>query len=159
MEGAPHVSHTSRAKHRATVFKRTLAGVSAAAVVGTAVALVGSGAAGAATTNLVANPGFESGLSNWSCSGGSGAAVSSPVHSGASALKATPAGQDDAQCTQNVSVQPNSQYTLSAYVQGSYVYLGATGTGPPATRPPGRRAPRRTPSSASTSPPARTPPP
>jgi hypothetical protein len=28
-----------------------------------------------------------------------------------------------------VGVRPNSRYTLSAYVQGSYVYLGATGTG------------------------------
>ncbi|NUS11086.1 MAG: carbohydrate-binding protein CenC [Streptomyces sp.] len=129
MERAPHVNHTSRAQHRSLVLKRTLAGVSAAAVIGACVSLVGSGSAGAATTNLVANPGFESGLSNWACTGGSGTAVSSPVHSGTSALKATPSGLDNAQCTQTVSVQPNSQYTLSAYVQGSYVYLGATGTG------------------------------
>ncbi|WUH90482.1 glycosyl hydrolase family 18 protein [Streptomyces sp. NBC_00433] len=130
MERASHVSRTSRAEHRSTVLQRTLAGVSAAAVVGAGLALVGSGAAGAATTNLVANSGFESGLSGWTCSGGSGAtAVGSPVHSGTSALKATPSGQDNAQCTQTVSVKPNSPYTLSAYVQGSYVYLGATGTG------------------------------
>ncbi len=37
-----------------------------------------------AATNLVANPGFESGLSGWSCSGGS--TVGSPVHGGAAAL-------------------------------------------------------------------------
>ena len=120
---------TSRAKHGPPVLRRALAGVSAAAVIGAGIAVVGAGAAGAATTNLVANPGFESGLSGWSCSSGSGTAVSSPVHSGVSALKATPAGQDDAQCTQTISVQPNSPYTLSAYVEGSYVYLGATGTG------------------------------
>ncbi|GAA1366632.1 carbohydrate binding domain-containing protein [Streptomyces beijiangensis] len=101
---------------------------------GVGIAVAGSVAAGAATTgavapNLVANSGFESGLSGWTCSSGSGAAVGSPVHSGASALKATPTGQDNAQCAQTISVQPNSQYTLSAYVQGSYVYLGATGTG------------------------------
>ncbi|WP_415860282.1 carbohydrate binding domain-containing protein [Streptacidiphilus alkalitolerans] len=123
------VNRTGRSTHGSTVLRRTLAGVSAAAVIGTGIVVVGTGAAGAATTNLVANPGFESGLSGWSCTGGSGSAVSSPVHSGSSALKATPAGQDDAQCTQTISVQPNSQYTLSAYVQGSYVYLGATGTG------------------------------
>lgn len=129
MEGASHVSHTRRAQHRSNVVMRTLAGVCAAAVIGTGVTLVSSGAAGATTTNLMANSGFESGLSDWTCSGGSGAAVSSPAHSGASALKATPAGQDSARCTQTVSVQPNSQYTLSAYVRGSYAYLGATGTG------------------------------
>ncbi|WP_174505112.1 carbohydrate binding domain-containing protein, partial [Streptacidiphilus carbonis] len=119
----------SGSEHRQTVLRRSLAGVSAAVVIGAGAVVAGTGAAGAATTNLVANPGFESGLTGWTCSSGSGTAVSSPVHSGASALKATPAGQDDAQCSQTVSVQPNSQYTLSAYVQGSYVYLGATGTG------------------------------
>ncbi|MEV1173941.1 hypothetical protein [Nonomuraea sp. NPDC049784] len=42
-------------------------------------------AAGAAA-NLLANPGFESGLSGWTCSATSGAqAVSSPVHGGAGA--------------------------------------------------------------------------
>ncbi|MEU6170974.1 glycosyl hydrolase family 18 protein [Streptantibioticus parmotrematis] len=85
--------------------------------------------AGAADANLAANPGFESGLSGWTCTANSGTTVSSPVHSGSSALKATPSSSDDAQCSQVVSVQPNSSYTLSAYVQGSYVYLGATGTG------------------------------
>ncbi|MFE4972913.1 carbohydrate binding domain-containing protein [Kitasatospora sp. NPDC056651] len=103
--------------------------MSAAAVIGAGIAVAGTVTAGAATPNLVNNPGFENGLSGWNCSGGTGAVVGSPVHSGSSALRATPTGQDTAQCTQTISVQPNSQYTLSAYVQGSYVYLGATGTG------------------------------
>ncbi|MFJ7203544.1 carbohydrate binding domain-containing protein [Streptomyces sp. NPDC098789] len=124
----PH-PRTDPGRHRTTASRRTLAGVSAIAVVAAGLAAAGSVTAGAATPNLVANSGFESGLSDWTCSGGSGAAVSSPVHSGTSALKATPAGSDNAQCTQTISVQPNSQYTLSAFVQGSYVYLGATGTG------------------------------
>jgi hypothetical protein len=34
---------------------------------------------------------------------------------------------DDAQCAQTVAVQPDTEYTLSAYVEGDYVYLGATG--------------------------------
>ncbi|HJP73425.1 MAG TPA: glycoside hydrolase family 18 protein [Pseudonocardiaceae bacterium] len=83
----------------------------------------------AAATNLVSNSGFESGTtSGWSC-GSSASIVTSPVHSGSFALSDTPQGQDDAQCTQTISVQPNSAYTLSAWVQGSYVYLGDTGTG------------------------------
>ncbi|MEU2355583.1 glycoside hydrolase family 18 protein [Streptomyces misionensis] len=85
--------------------------------------------AAAADVNNVVNAGFESGLSNWTCSAGSGTPVSSPVHSGTSALKATPAGQDNAQCTQTVAVKPNSSYTLSSWVQGGYTYLGVTGTG------------------------------
>ncbi|MFG3224500.1 carbohydrate binding domain-containing protein [Kitasatospora sp. NPDC048194] len=114
---------------RPAALKRPLAAVSALALLGACAAVAGAVTAGAATTNLVANPGFENGLSDWTCSAGSGAVVGSPVHSGTSALRAVPTGQDDAQCTQTVSVQPDSSYTLSAYVQGSYVYLGATGTG------------------------------
>ncbi|MFC8361058.1 chitinase [Streptomyces griseorubiginosus] len=85
--------------------------------------------ASAADVNNAKNAGFESGLSGWTCSASSGTTVSSPVHGGAAALKATPAGQDNARCTQTVAVKPNSTYTLSAWVQGGYAYLGATGTG------------------------------
>ncbi|WTK78544.1 glycoside hydrolase family 18 protein [Streptomyces sp. NBC_01511] len=87
------------------------------------------GVAQAADINVAKNAGFESGLTNWSCSGGTGAAVGSPVRSGTGALKGTPAGQDNARCSQSVAVQPNSTYTLSAWVQGGYAYLGASGTG------------------------------
>ncbi|MFD0382688.1 chitinase [Streptomyces stramineus] len=95
---------------------------------GALVALGGAPAA-AADGNLARNPGFESGLSYWSCSGGSGSVVDSPVRTGAGALRAAPAGSGNARCAQTVSVRPGSAYTLSAWVQGSYVYLGADGTG------------------------------
>ncbi|MGX1367755.1 chitinase [Streptomyces canus] len=95
----------------------------------TALALGFAGPASAADVNNAKNAGFESGLTGWSCSAGSGTTVSSPVHGGAAALKATPAGQDNAKCVQTVAVKPNSTYTLSAWVQGGYAYLGATGTG------------------------------
>ncbi|MFG2958750.1 chitinase [Streptomyces sp. NPDC048291] len=88
-----------------------------------------SSAARAADADLAVNGGFESGLSGWTCTAGSGTTVNSPVHGGSSALQATPAGSDNAQCAQTVTVKPGSQYTLSGYVRGSYVYLGASGTG------------------------------
>ncbi|MFF7245272.1 fibronectin type III domain-containing protein [Embleya sp. NPDC008237] len=78
---------------------------------------------------LVQNGGFESGLTGWTCGAGSGSTVSTPVHAGTSALKATPAGSDNARCAQTVTVQPSSDYVISGWVRGSYVYLGATGTG------------------------------
>ncbi|MFD5756749.1 chitinase, partial [Streptomyces sp. NPDC127044] len=77
--------------------------------------------------DLVRNGGFEAGLDGWTCT--AGAVVNSPVRSGSSALQATPAGSDNAQCSQTVTVKPDSQYTLAGYVRGSYVYLGASGTG------------------------------
>ncbi|OON83038.1 chitinase [Streptomyces tsukubensis] len=83
----------------------------------------------AADVNVAKNGGFESELSNWTCSAGSGSTVSSPVHGGAKALKATPAGQDNAKCSQTVAVKPNSTYRMSTWVQGGYAYLGASGTG------------------------------
>ncbi|MFE2143950.1 carbohydrate binding domain-containing protein, partial [Streptomyces sp. NPDC059456] len=85
--------------------------------------------AAAADADLARNGGFEAGLDGWSCSAGSGAVVTTPVHGGRSALRATPAGQDNARCSQTVTVKPDSTYTLAAWVQGAYVYLGAAGTG------------------------------
>ncbi|WAZ23814.1 glycoside hydrolase family 18 protein [Streptomyces cinnabarinus] len=94
-----------------------------------ALTFAGTGQASAADVNNAKNAGFENGLTNWTCSANSGTTVSSPSHGGSAALKATPAGQDNARCTQAVAVQPNSTYTLSAWVQGGYTYLGVTGTG------------------------------
>ncbi|WP_207755698.1 chitinase [Nonomuraea cypriaca] len=84
----------------------------------------------AAAANILANPGFEAGLSGWTCSATSGAqAVPSPAHGGTQALRATPQGNDHARCQQTVNVRPGTTYQLSAWVQGTYVFLGATGTG------------------------------
>ncbi|HXM56029.1 MAG TPA: carbohydrate binding domain-containing protein [Candidatus Dormibacteraeota bacterium] len=79
--------------------------------------------------NLVANPGFESGgLAPWSC-GSLDSVVGTPVHGGAHALAAAASSSDTAQCTQTIAVQPGHAYTLSAWVLGSYAFIGVTGTG------------------------------
>ncbi|WP_410788989.1 chitinase [Kribbella sp. C-35] len=79
-----------------------------------------------AAANLVTNAGFESGtLSGWSCPAG-GVTTSAP-HSGSYALSAAPSGSDIAKCSQSIAVQPNTAYTLSAWVKGSNVYLGVDG--------------------------------
>ncbi len=107
---------------------RALIASAAAGLVAAASAVALTANAEAASPNLLSNPGFESGsLAGWSCDSGTATVTGSPVHSGGYALAATPGGFTTAQCTQTVSVQPNSTYTLSGYVDGPYVYLGATG--------------------------------
>jgi chitinase len=100
-----------------------VAGIAVAGVAAAA-ALVGIPSAFAA--NLLANPGFESGtLTGWTCSAGS--IVTSPVHSGSRALAGAASTSDNATCTQKVAVKPSTAYTLSAWVRGSYVFVGVTG--------------------------------
>ncbi|MFD5782673.1 chitinase [Streptomyces sp. NPDC126933] len=113
---------------RPALYPRLIATL-AAAVLTAAGLVVSAQTARAADADIARNGNFESGLSGWSCTAGSGALVSTPVHGGSGALKGTPAGNDNAKCSQTVTVVPNSAYTLSAWVRGSYVYLGASGTG------------------------------
>ncbi|MFE2219052.1 carbohydrate binding domain-containing protein [Streptomyces canus] len=100
-----------------------LLGTAALAFVG-AVALPGT----AQAANVLTNPGFESGnLSPWTCTGNLGSVVSSPVHGGTKSLQGAVSSSDNAQCSQTVAVQPNTTYSLSGWVRGSYVYLGVNG--------------------------------
>jgi chitinase len=86
--------------------------------------------AASAQSNLLVNGGFSSGnTSGWTCSAGD-SVVTSPVYDGSSyALAGTPTSSDYAQCSQVVSVQPSSSYTLTGWVEGDYVFLGDSGTG------------------------------
>jgi hypothetical protein len=58
----------------------------ATALAALALSFAGAGQASAADVDNTKNAGFESGLSDWTCSAGSGTTVSSPVHGGTSAL-------------------------------------------------------------------------
>ncbi|MFF9092276.1 carbohydrate binding domain-containing protein [Streptomyces sp. NPDC014802] len=100
-----------------------LLGSGALALAG-AIALPGN----AEAANILGNAGFESGsLSPWSCTGNLGSVVSSPVHGGTKALAGAVTSSDIARCSQTVAVQPNTTYSLSGWVRGSYVYLGVDG--------------------------------
>jgi chitinase len=87
-------------------------------------------AASAASANLLSNGDFATGsTSGWTCSSGD-TVVTSPTYDGSGyALAGTPTGSDYARCSQVVSVQPSSSYSLSGWVEGDYVYLGDSGTG------------------------------
>jgi chitinase len=96
-----------------------------------ALALLGLAApAASAQSSLLTNGDFASGnTAGWTCSSGD-TVVTSPVYSGAAyALAGTPTSSDYARCSQVVSVQPSSSYTLTGWVEGDYVFLGDSGTG------------------------------
>ncbi|RKT11611.1 carbohydrate binding protein [Streptomyces sp. 1114.5] len=78
------------------------------------------------TTGLV-NGGLETGsLAPWTCQSG-GAVVSTPVHSGSHALQAAATASQTGECSQSVTLKPNTSYTLSGWVQGNYAYVGVSG--------------------------------
>jgi chitinase len=111
--------------------RRWLALLVAPALLALMALMTGPGARPAlAQSNLLTNGDFAAGnTSGWTCSSGD-TVVTSPVYDGSPyALAGTPTGSDDAQCSQVVSVQPSSSYTLTGWVEGDYVYLGASGTG------------------------------
>ncbi|WP_084557270.1 glycosyl hydrolase family 18 protein [Hamadaea tsunoensis] len=114
---------------RASTPRLRITAAAAAAVLAAGITLSLATTANAAT-NLLVNPGLETGtLSPWTCSGGLGSVVSSPVHAGTKALQGAASSSDTAQCSQTVSVVANTAYTISAWVNGGggYVYLGVTG--------------------------------
>ena len=117
------------AAHR-TPSKRTRAALATAVAAALAVGgAVFATQAQAASSNILTNGNFGTGtLSGWTCDSGTGSVVTSPVYSGDTyALAGAANNSDDAQCTQTVSVQPNTAYTLSGEFQGNYVYLGVSG--------------------------------
>src|SRR6185312_14048667 len=91
---------------------RAALAVGATAVMVTAGLLVGPGSP-AGAVELVANPGFESGTAGWTCTAETGIG--------------TPAGTT-AECGQTIPVTAGAAYTLTAWVRGAFVFLGASGT-------------------------------
>ncbi|WP_354640618.1 chitinase [Kitasatospora camelliae] len=109
--------------------RRLLAAGTAWAVAAAGAVAVSFGLAPSATAGeFLANGGFESGsLAPWSCTGSTGSVVTGQARTGAYALAGAASASDSAQCSQTVAVAPNTAYTLSAWVKGSYVYLGVNG--------------------------------
>ncbi|MFJ1548048.1 glycosyl hydrolase family 18 protein [Streptomyces sp. NPDC088246] len=78
-------------------------------------------------TGALVNGDLETGsLSPWTCESG-GAVVSTPVHGGSHALAAAADPSRTGECTQTITLSPNTGYTLSGWVQGNYGYLGVRG--------------------------------
>jgi hypothetical protein len=86
-----------------------------------------TGGGGGTGGGSLADAGFESGaLSPWTCASGS-SVVSSPVHSGSHALQVVPSASSTGECDQSVTLSADHTYTLTAWVQGPYAYIGVSG--------------------------------
>jgi hypothetical protein len=81
---------------------------------------------GTVPAGSVVNGGFETGaLSPWV--GAGDAVVAAPAHSGTKALQVAATASSTGEAAQNITLAPNHAYTLKAWVQGSYAYLGVRG--------------------------------
>jgi len=103
---------------------RAALAVGATAAMVTAGLLIGARSP-AGAVELVANPGFESGTAGWTCTAETG--TGTPAHTGASVLVGTPA-TTTGECAQTIPVTAGAAYTLTAWVRGAFVFLGASGT-------------------------------
>ena len=87
---------------------------------------VTGGSTGSGGGSLV-NGNFETGsLSPWTCQSG-GTAQSTTVHSGKYALAEAPTSSATGECDQAVTLQANTKYTLSGWVEGNYAFIGVSG--------------------------------
>ncbi|WP_457031451.1 polysaccharide deacetylase family protein [Kitasatospora sp. P5_F3] len=121
-----------------TTLRRLAACAAGTALTALSAAVPAAHAETAPAVNLATNPGFEiptlpladwGSVPGWQCTTGE-AVLNTAAHSGGSALTVTPAGDhSNGECAQTLAVRPNTTYTYSAWVRGSYVFLGATGTG------------------------------
>ncbi|MFG2841944.1 glycosyl hydrolase family 18 protein [Kitasatospora sp. NPDC048296] len=101
--------------------------VTATAPSGTHTATYSLTVTGTTPSTGLTNGDLETGsLAPWTCQSG-GAVVSTPVHSGSYALQAAPGASQTGECTQTVTLKPNTSYTLSGWVQGNYAYIGVSG--------------------------------
>lgn len=103
-----------------------------------ALTVTGTGASGSHDTTFtltingsnpsggIVNAGFESGaLAPWTATGD--AVVASPVHSGTHALQVNATSSVTGEADQTVTLQPNHSYTLKAWVQGNFAFIGVSG--------------------------------
>jgi len=82
---------------------------------------------GGGGSGSIANSGFETGsLSPWTGQSGDGV-VGSPAHSGSHAALVAPTASQTGEIDQTVTLKANTSYTLTAWVQGNYAFVGVSG--------------------------------
>ncbi|HEX5403106.1 MAG TPA: glycosyl hydrolase family 18 protein [Pseudonocardiaceae bacterium] len=78
-------------------------------------------------SGAISNPGFETGgLSPWVGQPGD-AVVSTPAHTGTHAVQLAATASQTGEVDQTITLAPNSSHTLTAWVQGNFVFVGVSG--------------------------------
>jgi Glycosyl hydrolases family 18/Carbohydrate binding domain len=82
---------------------------------------------GGGTPSSITNPGFETGsLSPWTGQSGD-SVVGSPAHSGSHAALIAATSSQTGEIDQTVALKANTSYTLTAWVQGNFAFVGVSG--------------------------------
>jgi hypothetical protein len=86
-----------------------------------------NGSGGGGSSGSIVNGGFETGsLSPWTGQSGD-AVVASPAHTGSHAALIAPTAGQTGELDQTVALAANTSYTLTAWVQGNYAFVGVSG--------------------------------
>jgi len=124
--GTSQLTVTASASTAPGTYPVTVTGTSGTLSHSSTFTLTVTGPGGGGTGSLV-NGDFETGTLNpWTCESG-GAVVSTPVHGGSHALAVAATASQTGECAQTLTLSPNTAYTLSGWLQGSYGYLGVRG--------------------------------
>jgi len=124
--GTSQLTVTASASAAPGTYPVTVTGTSGTLSHSSTFTLTVTGPGGGGTGSLV-NGDFETGTLNpWTCESG-GAVVSTPVHGGSHALAVAATASQTGECAQTLTLSPNTAYTLSGWLQGSYGYLGVRG--------------------------------
>ncbi|MFL6111381.1 MAG: carbohydrate binding domain-containing protein [Catenulispora sp.] len=123
--GSATLSVTTSASTPPGTYPITVTGTAASGTHSATFTLTVTGSGGGGGT--IVNGGFESGsFSPWTCQS-TDAVVSSPAHSGSHAARVSPNAAATGECDQAVALSPNHSYTLKAWVQGNYAFVGVSG--------------------------------
>ncbi|MFC4031982.1 carbohydrate binding domain-containing protein [Streptomyces polygonati] len=125
--GSATLSVATTASAAPGTYSLTVNGSAASGAHSATYALTITGGTGGNPGSGIVNGGFETGsLTPWTCQPGGGV-VATPAHAGTHALHVVPSSSQTGECDQSVALQANHAYTLTAWVQGPYSYVGVSG--------------------------------
>jgi hypothetical protein len=120
------VTFATTSSAAAGTYPITITGTAASGTQSATYSLTVTSSGGGGSSSLV-NGGFETGsFSSWTCQS-TDSVVTSPVEAGKYAAQIVPTSSATGACDQTVTLAANKSYTLTAWVQGNYAFVGVSG--------------------------------